>query len=373
MSAHPSDPAPASDARVRPDASTGGGKGRWLWVLAGLLVVLSVLDLSIGSTGFWGMERTWAGLRGALGVGPGLEAQQVVFELRLARVATAVGVGAAMAYAGVLLQGIFRNDLAAPGVVGVSAGAALGASVAIFTLGGYAGAMALEHVGAVAPLAVSGAAFVGAFASAVVIALFASINGRLSIPTLLLLGIAINATWGGFLTLLQSIALTDYDLVNALLTWSFGTLSDRLPIQIVVLWAALFVAVLVAPRIAWELDLLQSGEEDAAALGVDVARVKWIGLAAATLAASTAVAVAGQIGFIGLVAPHLVRQFMGRAHRLLIPACLMAGPCLLLIADLVRWTLPTAQRLPPGVVTSLIGGPFFFYLLWRNRRELSTW
>ncbi|MEO0651584.1 MAG: iron ABC transporter permease [Planctomycetota bacterium] len=344
-----------------------------LGLLALALALLAAIDLSVGSTGFWSPGDTVQGLAATLGWGPDLGARQVVFELRLGRVLTALGVGAALAYAGVLLQGIFRNDLAAPGVIGVSSGAALGASLAIFALGGYAGASALEHLGAIAPLAVSAAAFVGAFVSAGVIAVFSSLHGRLSVPTLLLLGIAVNATWGGVLTLLQAIALTDYDLVSALLTWSFGTLTDRLPTQVSVLWGGLALAVLVAPRLAWPLDLLQSGEEDAAALGVDVARVKWWGLAAATLAASVAVAVAGQIGFVGLVAPHLVRQFVGRAHRVTIPACLLAGPVLLLGADLLRWVLPTAQGLPPGVVTSLIGGPFFFYLLWRNRREVSTW
>lgn len=341
--------------------------------LSVILVAAVALDLSIGSTGAWSPSETWAGLSGALGLGDGLGPRQVVFELRLARVLTAIGVGAALAYAGALLQGIFRNDLAAPGVIGVSSGAALGASLAIFALGGYAGASALERVGAVAPIAVSLAAFVGAFASAALIVALSAVHGRPSVPTLLLLGIAINATWGGFLTLLQSVALADYDLVSALLTWSFGTLTDRLPVQVGVLWAALAVAVAAAPRIAWELDLLATGEDDAATLGVDVRRVKWFGLAAAALAAATAVAVAGQIGFIGLVAPHLVRGLVGRSHRTLIPACLLGGACLLVGADLLCWALPTAQRLPPGVVTSLVGGPFFFWLLWRNRRELSTW
>jgi iron complex transport system permease protein len=345
----------------------------WLLLAGLLLAALAALDLSVGSTGFWSPAETLTGLGGSLGLGPGLGSAQVVFELRLSRVLTAIGVGAALAYAGVLLQGIFQNDLAAPGVIGVTSGAALGASLAIFALGGYAGAAALERAEAVAPVAVSAAAFVGAFASAALIAIFAAVRGRLSVPTLLLLGIAVNATWGGVLTLLQALALADYDLVSALLTWSFGTLTDRLPAQVWTLWAALALAAAVAPRIAYELDLLQTGEEDATALGVDVVRVKWIGLAAATLAAATAVAVAGQIGFIGLVAPHLVRQFVGRSHRLTIPVCLAVGPSLLLAADLVRWTLPTAQRLPPGVITSLVGGPFFFYLLWRNRRELATW
>jgi iron complex transport system permease protein len=343
-------------------------------LLALLLVVLSAASLVVGSTGAWSAADLWAGLRGELGLGPGLEPlRQVAFELRWLRILTAIGVGAALAYSGALLQGVFRNDLAAPGVIGVTSGAALGANLVLVVLGGYAGATALEQIGAVAPLAVTAASFVGALCSVGLVGAFAAARGRLSVPTLLLLGIAVNATWGGVLTLLQSLALSDYDLVSAMLNWSFGTLSDRLPVQVALLWGGLLLSLAVAPFVAYELDLLQSGEEDAAALGVPVARVKWLGLGAASLAAGIAVSVAGQIAFIGLVAPHFLRLWVGRSHRRVIPGCLLAGPVLLLASDLLRWCLPTTQPLPPGVVTSLLGGPFFFYLLWRNRRELSTW
>ncbi|QDU68465.1 FecCD family ABC transporter permease [Engelhardtia mirabilis] len=350
--------------------------------LAVALVAVVAVGVLQGSSGWWPVDVAWKATLAELGLGPVLEERpelagqayrQIYFELRLYRGLTAVGVGAALAYAGALLQGVFRNDLAAPGVIGVSAGASLGAALVILGLGGYAGQLVLETAAGFGPLAVSGAAFVGAMASVSIVALFASSRGPLSVPTLLLLGVAVNATWGGLLTLVQSLVLDDYDTGRALLAWTFGTLEDRLGIQVAVLWGGLAVAALIGPFVAYELDLFQTGEEDAASLGVDVRRVKWLTLAAASLAAATAVSVAGQIGFVGLVAPHVMRQFVGRSHRLLLPASALGGALMLAGLDLAQRSLVTGQQLPPGVMTSLVGGPFFFFLLWRNRREVATW
>lgn len=353
-----------------------------LGVLAVAVAAVVALGTLEGSSGWWPASVAWKAALAEVGLGAPLEHRpelagegyrQIYFELRLYRVLTAVGVGASLALAGALLQGVFRNDLAAPGIIGVSTGASLGAALVILGLGGYAGQLVLEGAAGLGPLAVSGAAFVGALATVALVAGFASSRGPLSVPTLLLLGVAVNATWGGLLTLVQSLVLDDYDTGRALLAWTFGTLEDRLGVQVAVVWGGLALAVAAGPFVAYELDLFQSGEEDAASLGVDVRRVKWIALGAASLAAATAVSVAGQIGFVGLVAPHLMRQFVGRSHRFLLPASALGGALMLAGLDLLQRVALDGRPLPPGVLTSLVGGPFFFFLLWRNRREVAAW
>jgi iron complex transport system permease protein len=156
-------------------------------------------------------------------------------------------------------------------------------------------------------------------------------------------------------------------------SWTFGTLDDRTPVHVWIGLVGVGLAAAVIPFVALELDLFAGGEEDAETLGVDPGRIKLLALVAAALAAAVAVAVAGQIAFVGLVVPHLVRLTVGSSHRRLLPLCLVGGPVFLLGADVVQRWLLGGKALQPGVLMSLVGGPFFLFLLVRNKRALRAW
>ncbi len=343
-------------------------------VLALALAGFGALALRVGSQGTWTFAEIGRGLLAALDLGedlPGL--QQIIFELRLTRLLTAAGVGAALAFSGALLQGVFRNDLASPGILGLTTGASLGASLAILLLGGYGPALLMQRIPGSTPIFVSLSAFLGAVGVALIVTSVATTGGRISVPTLLLVGIAINAAIGGLLATIQSFVLRDFEVARAVFAWGFGTLDDRAPVQIGILWVGVAIGALAIPFVAKELDLLASGEEDATALGVDVVRVRAIALLVASLAAGLAVAVAGQIAFIGLIVPHLLRLAVTRSHRALLPLCLLGGPVFLIGTDWAQRTLLGASPLPPGALMSLFGGPFFLFLLLRNRARIQAW
>jgi len=334
-----------------------------------------VLSAHVGSTGSRDPRTTLRGALGLLGVGEGLEpGPQMIVELRIWRTLVAALVGASLALSGALLQGVFRNDLASPAILGLSSGAGLGASVAILILGGYGPMTLVQSASSAAPLFVTGLAFVGAAGVTVLVVALATTGGRISVPTLLLVGIAINAVAAGSIAAIQSFAVRDFEVARAMMVWSFGTLDDRQAIHAACAVGALLLAASVLPFVATELDLFAAGEEDAQALGVDTGRVKLLALAAAALAASTAVSVAGQIAFVGLVVPHLLRLVFGRSHRGLLPLSLLGGAVFLLGADfLQRALLGTSAQLQPGVVMSLLGGPFFLFLLVKNRARIQAW
>lgn len=344
--------------------------------LALALALLVLLGLASGSAGSIELPRALAGLRAELSLGEPLSGlEQTIFRLRLHRTLVAVGVGAALALSGAYLQGMFRNPLASPSLIGVTAGSGLGSALAVLALGGYGpdvGA-ALGASGVLAPLFVTAAAFAGALLAALVVLRLAAAGGRVSVPSLLLAGIALNTCLAGVLAALQSWTLRDYEVHRAILAWTFGTLEDRAGYHVAIVWGGLAVAALAIPFVAVELDLFRGGEEDAQALGVDVRRVKLAATCAAALAAGSAVAVAGQISFVGLVVPHILRLVVGPSHRTLLPLCLLFGGVFLLGADLLQRTAFAGSQMQPGVLMSLVGGPFFLLLLWRERRSLSTW
>jgi iron complex transport system permease protein len=327
-----------------------------------------------GPTGSSSFSHAFSGVLAVLGLGDPLPgAQQVIVELRLWRTVTTAGVGAALGLSGALVQGLFRNGLAAPSVLGVTGGASLGATVAILLLGGYGPAlMSLRDAGA-ATIIVPLFGFVGALGAVVLVTVLATPGGRLSVPTLLLTGIAVNTLVAGVLSLVSSLLLDDWEVARSILAWTFGTLDDRTTWHAITVWAGLAVAVVSVPFVARELDMLQSGEEDAASLGVSIGRVRIVCLAAAALAAASAVAVAGQIAFVGLLVPHLVRQTSTPRHTALLPLSVLGGAVFLVSIELLNvWALGQ-DALQPGVVMSLVGGPVFVMLLLWNRREVDAW
>ena len=284
--------------------------------------------------------------------------EAILLQIRLPRVLVAALVGGALAMAGTVMQALFRNPMADPGIIGVSSGGALGAVIAIFT------GLAFLH-----PLLLPALALIGATLSAFLVYALATRQGRTPVTTLLLAGIAVSS----FLTALTSLllSLTQNILVlRELLFWLMGGLDGRgwHHVRIVFLPVVLGGFGLIA--FARELNLLASGgEEEAASLGVEVEWTKRILLLVASLITGLAVAVSGVIGFVGLVIPHLTRLLVGPDHRILLPASFLCGAAFLILADLVTRTIFQAEELRLGIVTAFVGAPFFLYLLWQRERS----
>jgi len=285
--------------------------------------------------------------------------RSVLLEIRAPRVLLAGCIGAALAVSGASLQGLFRNPLADPGLIGVSSGAALGASLMI-VLGS-----SLAIGGALAMVALPGAAIVGAMLVTGFLYWFSSRFGHFSIVTIVLVGIAANALAGVGIGALQY--LSDDAALRTLTFWlmgSFGraTWPTLLP-------AALAMAVAAAPLlvVARGLDLLQLGEAEAYHLGVDVRRLKRSVVLGSAAAVGAGVAVAGIVGFVGLVVPHLVRLAIGASHRHLLPGAALLGATLTILADTVARTAASPAEIPVSLVTSALGAPFFLWLIARER------
>jgi iron complex transport system permease protein len=347
-------------------------KLRW-WLLVGgsaaALVVLAAARICYGDSGrVVELGLAWR----ALVAGSGDALVDTIVPLRAWQTLVAIGTGAALGLAGALVQGLFRNPLSSPSVLGISSGASLGAGLAILASGGVARENFLlpgMSSSALVPLG----ALLGAFGVGALVYRLATSAGRVSVPTLLLIGLAVNTVLGGILQWVQAAVLDDNYLSRSILAWGFGSLDDKGPEHALLIWSALGLALCSIPWLAYELDLMQAGLEDAQSLGVDTVRVRWVALFAATLAASAATAVAGQIAFVGLIVPHLVRLSIGASHRQLLPASALLGGLLLLLVDLVSSTWLRDYDLPPGVLLALIGGPFFLVLVWQRRRELALW
>lgn len=323
---------------------TRHGEHRWaLPVLASVLVVLAGVSLAWGELEFsW--AQLWAGLTGADEL-----ARTVVLDLRLPRVITGMLVGAGLSAGGLVMQAYFRNSLASPDLLGVSSGAAAGAVSAI-VFGWTAVALWVLPLAAVA-----GA--VGATCAVLMLA-----KRGASTERLLLAGVALNALLGAVTSYQLSHGVALWERNAQLLFWLLGGLEDRSWLHVL---AAL--PILVAAAVLWplgrQMDLLSLGEAEAQSLGVDVRRLRRVLLVLATVLAATATSVAGIVGFVGLVVPHGLRLLVGPEHRRLVPLCLVGGAVFVLGCDLAgRW----AGGLRLGIVTALIGGPFFLWLLRRR-------
>ncbi len=333
-----------------------------------ILVVVSLLSIGIGAVPI-PLGQVVAVLLAQVGLDlAALEPQYeaVIMAIRLPRTLLGILVGAALAAAGATMQGLFRNPLADPGLIGVSAGAAL-AAVAVIVLGSTSLAFLTTWLGA---FTLPVAAFAGSLITTVVVYRLATEAGRTVVTTMLLAGIAINALVGAGIGLFTFLA--DDQQLRTLTFWNLGSLSG-------VTWptlgaAALFIILplLFIPYLARGLNAFVLGESEAGHLGFNTDRIKRQVVVCVALAVGAAVAVSGVIGFIGLVVPHLVRLIMGPDHRYLLPGSMLLGASLLLGADLLSRTLVAPAELPIGIITALIGGPFFLWLLLSQRRT-SYW
>ncbi len=338
-----------------PRSVTPTGRVRWRLMLLGLSVVLcgiSALALRVGV-----VDLSWNVLvKTLLGQASDHMTQTVVFELRLPRIVLAVVIGIALGMAGAAYQAVFRNPLADPFVVGASSGAALGATLAI-ALGWSA------QWGALSPA--STGAFLGALL-AVLLAYGVATAGRLPPIHLLLAGAAISTMLGSLVWLV--LAFADRDL-HQIIGWLMGGLAGRGwgDFRQTVVWMVVGGGVLLT--LARPLDALSCGDQAARALGLPVERILGLTLASASLAVAASVAAAGVIGFVGLIAPHVARALVGGVHRRVLPASGLVGAILLVGSDLLARSVVPPLELPLGVVTALLGGPFFLVILLQRRRS----
>ncbi|MGP0174362.1 FecCD family ABC transporter permease [Pseudomonas sp. NCHU5208] len=334
-----------------------------LLALSALLLLSIWLSLTLGAVSLPLADTVLALLR-LLGVPLGQEGSQqaalIVAQIRLPRTLLGLCVGAVLALTGVAMQGLFRNPLADPGLVGVSGGAALGAAFAIVggsMLGGFSPAWA--------PYVLSLCAFLGGLLVTALVYRLGRRDGQTQVATMLLAGVAMTALAGAGVGLFTYLA--DDATLRSLTFWNLGSLNGASYSR---LWPLLLVAVGVTcwlPRRAAALNALLLGESEARHLGFEVERLKLELVLCTALGVGAAVAAAGLIGFVGLVVPHLMRLLVGPDHRVLLPASLLAGASLLLLADLLARMLLAPAELPIGIVTALIGAPFFLYLLVRGR------
>lgn len=334
-----------------------------LVVLSGGLAVAILVSAMVGAVAVsplqtLGILADRAGVH--LGVSYSAQQDAVLWAIRLPRIALGALVGGGLAAAGAALQGIFRNPLADPGLIGVSSGAALGAVAAIVlgvaTLGG-------------ASLPVM--AFAGGLIATLAVYALARSSGRTEVVTLVLTGVAINAIAGAGIGLLTLLA--DDQQLRSLVFWSLGSLAGSTWGVVGAALPLLALGMLAIPRFAHALNLLVLGEREAFHLGVATERVRLAVIVLAALTTGAAVAVAGIVGFVGLVVPHLVRLVLGPDHRIVLPASILGGALVVVLADLVARTLAAPTELPLGVVTGAAGGPFFLWLLHRTRKAQGGW
>ena len=287
----------------------------------------------------------------------------ILFDIRLSRICLAFLIGAILAISGAVMQGLFRNPLAAPSLIGVSSGASVGASIVIVLAGTWLQNNALLGLSVVAV-----GAFVGSFLITLLVFRLSTSTLGTSVTTMLLAGIAISALAGAVNSLLSYFA--DNEMLRQISIWQMGNLSTANWARVsVVAVVAVFVLVLF-PRESQSLNALLLGESEARHLGIDVQRVKKKLILLTTLGIGTAVAVAGMIGFVGLIVPHMVRLLIGPDHRWLLPVSALAGGILLLIADTLARVIIAPVELPTGILTAILGAPFFIMLLIQQRREL---
>ncbi|MGK0704813.1 FecCD family ABC transporter permease [Yokenella regensburgei] len=318
---------------------------RQLWSLLALLLILALAATSVGALKL-PLSLLWqddSALR------------QIWFTIRLPRVLLALVVGGSLALAGCVMQGLFRNPLADPGLLGISSGAALAVALWVvlpFTLPAI--------VVLYAPML---AAFMGSLAVTAVIFVLSQ-RPENGLSRLLLVGIAINALCGAAVGVLSW--LSNDAQLRQLSLWGMGSLGQAQWSTLLAVSSLMLPSVWIIWRLAQALNLLQLGEEDAHYLGVDVKTVQRTLLLFSALLVAAAVAVSGVIGFVGLVVPHLLRLWLGADHRAVIPGSVLAGAILLLVADTLARTLVAPAEMPVGLLTSLLGAPWFLWMIFRR-------
>jgi len=347
-----------------------------LW-LALALILVAVFSLTVGATGV----SLWAVL-GKMFSGEALTAAEhaVIFNIRLPRLVMGCLVGAALAVSGVVMQGLFRNPLADPGIVGVSAGAGLGAIFAIVLGGAFTGWLAdllstmgspLQAVrinlfiGRIQPSLTPIAAFLGAWATTLLLYRVATRGGRTSVATMLLAGIALGALSGALTGIM--VYISDDQQLRELTFWGLGSLAGASWTKLAFAAPIILLAIAVASFLGAALNGLALGEATAHHIGIPVQRMKNVAILTVAAATGAAVAISGGIGFLGIVVPHLLRLATGPDHRPLLINAAILGAILLVVSDMISRVIVAPSELPIGIVTAVLGAPVFLWILLRQR------
>jgi iron complex transport system permease protein len=328
-------------------------------IIAGLAALLLALVVAASMVGAYPMslsEMLAAMGRRLTGAAPVGQIDTVLFEVRLPRVLAAVVVGAAIAAAGAAYQTLFRNPLVSPDILGVSTGAGLGAVLGIFLSLPVAGIQLLAFV-------------VGLGTVGLVYAIASLVHGREPILVLVLAGVVVGSLAGAAISLMKILA-DPYDQLPAIVFWLLGSLSAIRKGEV---WTALpLVLIGLVPLVLlrWRINVLSLGDDEAKALGVEAGRLRMIVIAAATLMTASVVAISGVIGWVGLVIPHIARMLVGPSFDRLLPTALLLGASYLLLVDTLARTMARIE-VPIGILTAVIGAPFFLWLLARGREGWS--
>ncbi|WP_108396187.1 FecCD family ABC transporter permease [Devosia submarina] len=358
-----------TEGRIRTARLAGDRSGLGqvtLAVLTLLLLLAMAISMTTGASG----ASIWTWMQGVLGLLPqgheiSLRDHAVIVNIRLPRMLLGMLIGAGLAVSGLLMQGLFRNPLADPGLVGVSAGAGLGA-VGMIVLGTTALAPLTAFLGI---YALQIASFVGGVITTFILYRVATRSGQTAMATMLLAGIALGALAGAATGVLVYVA-NDAQLRD-LTFWGMGSLAGANWTKIMASGPVILAALLAAAFLGKGLNALTLGEATASHLGIPVQRLKHIVILAVAGATGASVAVSGGIGFVGIVVPHLLRLVIGPDHRYLLPASALLGASFLLLADAVSRVIVAPAELPIGIVTAAVGGPFFLWILLRKRAVFS--
>ncbi|MER7907055.1 MULTISPECIES: FecCD family ABC transporter permease [Streptomyces] len=353
------------DGSTAPSAGAPARRGRTFALTAALSAALLVGCLLSAGLGAYDIPLgdVLSSLQHRVGLGgQALDrvAESVLWNVRLPRVTLALLVGSSLGCAGALMQGVFGNPLAEPGVIGISSGAAVGAVASI--------ALGLTFFG---NWTITVCAFVSGLATVLLVYVLSRSGGRTEVVTLILTGIAVNAFAGALIGLF--IFFADNAQITQITFWQLGSLSQATWPKVLAVLPCAALGLLVAPFHARKLDLLALGERPARHLGVDVERLRIVLVLVVALLTAAAVAVAGIISFVGLLVPHLLRMANGPGHRFLVPGSALGGALVLVAGDLAARTVADPAELPLGVLTALFGSPFFFWLLRRTRRRQGGW
>ena len=351
--------------RSQADGDRSATARRAIMLLAAVLLVVAMFSLFQGASDASALAviKSWLGLDGGYAV---TTRDRVVIEaIRAPRMAMAMLVGAALAVAGAVMQGLFRNPLADPGIVGTTSGASLGA-VSVIVLGETLFAPFTALLGS---FALPVAAFIGALVVTLALYRIATNSGATSVAMLLLAGIAMAALANALTGLL--IFMSDDQQLRDLNFWLLGSLAGATWVKVWTAGPIILAALLFMPSLAHGLNCIVLGEAAAGHMGVPVQRLKAVAVVLIAAIVGAAVAVSGGIGFVGVVVPHLLRLAIGPNHRYLLPAAALLGGSLLLLADIVSRTIVAPAELPLGIVTAIFGTPFFFWILLRRRALLG--
>lgn len=334
-------------------------------IVIGLVVALTISVVAAAGTGAYAVspEEVIRSILRPLGIGAGQTSSvvhDVLWQIRFPRVVLSVLVGSSLGCAGAAMQGTFANPLAEPGIIGVSAGASMGAIVAI-----------IAGVTALGIWALPAAAFLGGLTAVVAVYLAARSDGRTEVVTLVLTGVALNALVGAAIGL--ATFLSDDAELRSITFWTMGSMSQATWPKVAAIAPLAIFGVIAACAFGDKLDILSLGEREARHLGVDVERLRLVMLSLVAVLSAAAVAVSGTVLFVGLVVPHLMRMLIGPRHRHLLWVSALGGALVIVLGDLVARTIAAPRELPLGVLTSLVGAPFFFWQLRRTRASQGGW